>query len=542
MKHLRLASLSAVAAASVLVLAACAPPEKDKADTTTETGVKAAEATSADDFGGMDGLVEAAKEEGELNVIALPPDWANYGEIIKAFARQVRHQGQLRPARRRQPGRDQRRQPAEGHRPRARRLRPRPVRRAGEHRHVRAVQGRDLGRHPRRVQGRRTAPGSTTTAATCRSATTPRKVPDVTRVDDLLKPEYKGKVALNGDPTQAGAAFSGVMMASLANGGSADDIAPGVDFFGKLKEAGNFLPVDPTRRPSSPARPRSSSTGTTSNAAETKKRRRPGRSSCPPTPSVAGYYYQAINKDAPHPAAARLWQEFLYSDEGQNLWLKGGARPVRGRRDGQGRHDRQGAVRRAAAGRRHAGDPDRRADRDGHGSTSRTTGPRPSADADHRHGAGVGPAVRRRPVPAAAAVPRRSCSVFLIVPTVTVIVGALPGRRRLHARATSRALFTERSARRAVARACCSRRSPRCIGAVARRAAGLPRRRGTAATAWSAAAIIAVCGVLAQFGGVTLAFAFIATIGLTGVLTAGAARTARASTSSAPAGCTGCPG
>ena len=38
---------------------------------------------------------------------------------------------------------------------------------------------------------------------------------------------------------------------------------------------------------------------------------------------------QAINKDAPHPAAARLWQEFLYSDEGQNLWLKGGARPVR---------------------------------------------------------------------------------------------------------------------------------------------------------------------------------------------------------------------
>ena len=44
---------------------------------------------------------------------------------------------------------------------------------------------------------------------------------------------------------------------------------------------------------------------------------------------IAGYYFQAINADAPHPAAARLWQEFLYSDEGQNLWLKGGARPVR---------------------------------------------------------------------------------------------------------------------------------------------------------------------------------------------------------------------
>ena len=43
----------------------------------------------------------------------------------------------------------------------------------------------------------------------------------------------------------------------------------------------------------------------------------------------AQYYAQAINKNAPHPAAARLWQEYLYSDEGQNLWLAGKARPVR---------------------------------------------------------------------------------------------------------------------------------------------------------------------------------------------------------------------
>ncbi len=90
------------------------------------------------------------------------------------------------------------------------------------------------------------------------------KVPDVTSLDDLLGPEFKGKVALNGDPTEAGAGFSGVVMASVANGGSADDIAPGVDYFAKLKDAGNFLPGRPRpRRRSSPARPRSSSTGTT---------------------------------------------------------------------------------------------------------------------------------------------------------------------------------------------------------------------------------------------------------------------------------------
>ena len=62
----------------------------------------------------------------------------------------------------------------------------------------------------------------------------------------------------------------------------------------------------------------------------------------PPNAVVAGYYYQAINTDAPHPAAARLWQEFLYTDEGQNLWLEGGARPVRADAMVQGRHDRQG--------------------------------------------------------------------------------------------------------------------------------------------------------------------------------------------------------
>ena len=70
--------------ASVLVvagMAGCAPPEKQAASGDNA----AATAASAADLGGMDALVEAAKKEGQLNVIALPPDWANYGAIIKAF-------------------------------------------------------------------------------------------------------------------------------------------------------------------------------------------------------------------------------------------------------------------------------------------------------------------------------------------------------------------------------------------------------------------------------------------------------------------------
>ena len=47
--------------------------------------VTPATATSVNELGGMTNLIAAAQQEGALNVIALPPDWANYGAILKAF-------------------------------------------------------------------------------------------------------------------------------------------------------------------------------------------------------------------------------------------------------------------------------------------------------------------------------------------------------------------------------------------------------------------------------------------------------------------------
>ena len=49
----------------------------------------------------------------------------------------------------------------------------------------------------------------------------------------------------------------------------------------------------------------------------------------PTSGRFAGVYVQAISAYAPHPNAAKLWQEFLYSDEGQNLWLAGYCHPIR---------------------------------------------------------------------------------------------------------------------------------------------------------------------------------------------------------------------
>jgi putative spermidine/putrescine transport system substrate-binding protein len=149
---------------------------------------------------------------------------------------------------------------------------------------------------------------------------------------ELLDPQYKGQVALNGNPTQAAAAFSGVWAAALANKGSLDNIGPGIDFFKKVKDAGNFNPVEVT-----PATVQSGETPLAIdwdyvNAGLVSTLKTAGidwQVNVPKDGVFGSYYSQAINKFAPHPAAARLWEEFLYSDEGQNIWLKGLSRPVR---------------------------------------------------------------------------------------------------------------------------------------------------------------------------------------------------------------------
>ena len=47
-----------------------------------------------------------------------------------------------------------------------------------------------------------------------------------------------------------------------------------------------------------------------------------------PGSALGSYYNQAINADAPHPAAARLWQEYIYSPAVQNLYLASASYPA----------------------------------------------------------------------------------------------------------------------------------------------------------------------------------------------------------------------
>jgi putative spermidine/putrescine transport system substrate-binding protein len=332
---MRLLSVAAVAlaGAGLAAVSACAPPTSSTSTSTgSGGGVSAAAATSAQALGGMEALAAAATKEGALNVIALPPDWANYGAILDAFKKKY-PQIKVTSAQPDATSKDEINA--------ANTLKGQPT----------APDVFDVGQAVANSNSAMFAPYKVATFADVPDnlkdpnglwvndyggymsiGYNAKVVPAPATVADLLKPEYKGKVALNGDPTAAGAAFGGVMMASLANGGSADDISPGVEFFKKLKAAGNFLPVDP-----SPATIKAGQTPVVFdwdylNVAQGKSLQGTNidwKTVVPQNAVYGGYYVQAINKGAPHPAAARLWQEFLYSDQGQNLWLAGGARPVR---------------------------------------------------------------------------------------------------------------------------------------------------------------------------------------------------------------------
>jgi putative spermidine/putrescine transport system substrate-binding protein len=313
------------AAAAALLAAGCSSSGSSGG---SGSGTDWATKTSVSAGGGMNALVAAAKKEGKLNVIALPPTWANYGAIISAFSKKYGIKvNSANPT-----GSSQDEVNA--------------VKR--EHGTAAAPDVLDIGMAVALANTKLFAPYQVSTWSdipTAQKEPTGLWVQDyggymavgysskfgtITSLNDLLKPQFKGAVALNGNPTEANAALNGVMMASMAEGGSPDSIAKGVDFFSRLKKAGNFSPVQATG-----ATIKAGTTPVVFNWDYLNLPSYVGVSNwkvfIPDNAVLGGYYAQAINKQAPHPAAARLWEEFLYSQAasgGQNLWLQGGARPV----------------------------------------------------------------------------------------------------------------------------------------------------------------------------------------------------------------------
>src|SRR6478672_338122 len=193
-------------------------------------------------------MAAEAKKEGRLNVIALPPDWANYGEIISTFSKKygigiTSDNPQGTSAQENQAIVSLKGDP-----------------RAPDVVDVNptfAVAGTVAGLYSRYyVSNYATVPrsmkdtrglwtgdyyGSVTIGYNANVVKTPPK-----SFADLLKPIYKNQVAMNGSPLTSGSALAGVFAAALANGGSLSNISPGVDWFAKARQVGNYIPVETT--------------------------------------------------------------------------------------------------------------------------------------------------------------------------------------------------------------------------------------------------------------------------------------------------------
>jgi putative spermidine/putrescine transport system substrate-binding protein len=278
----------------------------------------------------MKEMIAEAKKEGHLNLIATPPEWANYGEIIPTFSKKYGIPNTV----------------------------DNPEGSSGEEvQAIISLKGQD--RAPDAVDvgpGFAVAPSNQGLYAkyyVTNWKTIPRAmkdgrgfwagdywgvmafganlsiVPSVPKDwNDLFN--INAKFALNDDPRKANAAFSGVFAAALGNGGSLNDITPGIDFFAKLNKAGKFQAVNVT--------PQTVASGQTPVTIDWDYLQIGNKKTftnfkwdvaVPKSGVYGGYYCQAVNSTAPHPWAGRLWEEFLYSDQGQLLFLKGFAHPAR---------------------------------------------------------------------------------------------------------------------------------------------------------------------------------------------------------------------
>jgi len=289
----------------------------------------------------LDQLLEAAKAEGGLTTIALPHDWANYGEIIETYkSKYGLTVNELNPD-------------------------------AGSADELEAIRANKDSKGPQAPDVIDVGVGHTETAmadgliAKYKVAdwdTIPMKDPDgywwaeyygvlafeVIKPDiadtpqdweDLLKPEYKGKVAMAGDVLKSNQSVQTVLASGISRVGTLGDTTDsaveaakaGLEFWAEMNSAGNFIPVIADQG--------KIAQGETPIVMEWDYLALANRDALAGNPELdivvpasgvlAGPYAGGISAYAPHPYAARLWWEFVMSDEGQLLYLKGYAHPIR---------------------------------------------------------------------------------------------------------------------------------------------------------------------------------------------------------------------
>lgn len=146
---------------------------------------------------------------------------------------------------------------------------------------------------------------------------------------DLLKPEFKKAVVI-GDPTKATQAQNGVLASAIAFGGDETNVQPGIDFWAKVAKAGNLKTMELSLANIQKGEVPVAILWDFNALGYRKQLNMPElQVVIPEDGSVTSAYVAIINKYAPHPNAARLFNDYLFSDEAQIMYAKGFARPIR---------------------------------------------------------------------------------------------------------------------------------------------------------------------------------------------------------------------
>jgi putative spermidine/putrescine transport system substrate-binding protein len=334
---------AAILGALIFALAACAAPAAPAVEApATEATEAAAEAPAeaateeAAAPASMEELIAAAQAEGELTVIALPHDWCNYGEVIQVFKDKYGLTvNELNP------------DASSGDELEAIKAnKDNPGPQAPDVIDVGfsfGPQAKDEGLiQPYKVSTWDTIPDDAKDPdgywyGDYYGVMAFMVNKDIITSDspqtwaDLLKDEYAASVALSGDPRSSNQAILAVQGAALANGGTLDDATAGLQFFADLNAKGNYVPVISNNalvaRGETPIRITWDYNALA--GADSFEGNPPVEVVVPTDSRIAGVYVQAISAYAPHPNAAKLWMEHLYSDEGQLLWMKGYCHPIR---------------------------------------------------------------------------------------------------------------------------------------------------------------------------------------------------------------------
>ena len=311
-----------------LVLVACAP---------AATPTPAATEPPADGSGAPADLVAAAQAEGMLTTIALPHDWCNYGGVIEGF--KAKYPGievnELDPGAGSGEELEAIRANKDNPGPQAPDVIDVGLAFGPTAKEEGLIQPYKVATWDEIPEGAKDADGywyGDYYGVLSFEVNTAEVENPPAEYADLLKPEYNGQIALSGDPLSSNAAILSVWAAGLATGATGEEAAQaGLDFFKQLNEAGNFVPIDgDSRTVGIGETPILIDWSYNSIANDVTLAGNPDLETIVPAEGrLAGVYVQAISAYAPHPNAAKLWMEYLYSDEGQLAWASGFCHPIR---------------------------------------------------------------------------------------------------------------------------------------------------------------------------------------------------------------------